>query len=173
MPDIGFARKPRVIYFAYGSNMSSKRLLRRVRAAQVLGIGTLRSHRLAFQKVSDVDGSGKADIVTHDSEHVMGVLYRLDAEAKATLDRHEGLGTGYAEKQVTVIDGNGSIVTALVYIATITDPNLKPFTWYLQHVIEGAVEAGLPESYLQTLSQIETEEDPDTVRVRRELTIYL
>jgi hypothetical protein len=40
-------------------------------------------------------------------------------------------------------------------------------------VIEGAVEAGLPESYLQTLSQIETEEDPDTVRVRRELAIYL
>ena len=72
-----------MIYFAYGSNMSSKRLLRRVRAAQVFGIGTLHAHRLAFQKVSDVDGSGKADIVTHDSEHVMGVLYRLDAEAKA------------------------------------------------------------------------------------------
>jgi len=162
-----------VIYFAYGSNMSSKRLLRRVRAAHVLGIGTLHAHRLAFQKVSDVDGSGKADIVTQDSEHVMGVLYRLDAEAKAILDRHEGLGTGYTEKQVTVIDGNGSTVTALTYVATITDPNLKPYTWYLQHVIEGATEAGLPETYLRTLRQIEAVEDPDTARVRRELAIYL
>jgi gamma-glutamylcyclotransferase len=161
-----------VIYFAYGSNMSSRRLLRRVSAARALGIGTLHSHRLAFRKVSDVDGSGKADIVTHDSRHVMGVLYRLDKAAKTSLDRHEGLGIGYAEKRVTVVDSNGSPVTATAYVAMITDPSLRPFSWYLRHVIEGAREAGMPDGYLQALLQIETEEDPDRTRNARELAIY-
>jgi len=126
-----------VIYFAYGSNMSTKRLLHRVPSAHVLEIGTLHSHQLVFHKVSDVDGSGKADIIAHHSMHVMGVLYRLDREDKATLDRLEGLGTGYAEKRVTIIDGNDSPITAVAYVATVTDPDLKPYTWYLQHVVEG------------------------------------
>jgi gamma-glutamylcyclotransferase len=161
-----------VIYFAYGSNMSSRRLLRRVGAAEALGIGTLDSHRLVFHKVSDVDGSGKADIVAHDSRHVMGVLYRLDQTAKASLDRHEGLGTGYAEKLVTVMDRNGSALSALAYVAIVTDPTLKPYAWYLQHVVEGATEAGLPDSYLEMLLRFEAVEDPDMARASLELAIY-
>jgi gamma-glutamylcyclotransferase len=161
-----------VNYFAYGSNMSSKRLLHRVRTAEVQCIGTLFAHRLVFQKVSDIDGSGKADVVSHPSGHVMGVLYRLDAEAKASLDRHEGLGTGYTEKRVTLIDHLGVAVEALTYVAIVTDPDLKPYTWYLQHVIAGATEAGLPDSYLQMLHQTEAEPDPDNARTQRELAIY-
>ena len=161
-----------MIYFAYGSNMSTKRMFGRVRSAQVLEIGTLHSHQLVFHKVSDVDGSGKADIIAHESEHVMGVLYHLETKAKAELDLHEGLGRGYMEKHVTVIDGGGRSVRALAYVATVTDPDLKPYTWYLQHVVEGAMEAKLPDPYLQTLLQTEAVEDPDTARVRRELAIY-
>jgi hypothetical protein len=148
-------------------------MLHRVRSAHVLGIGTLHSHRLVFHKASDVDGSGKADIIAHESEHVMGVLYHLETKAKAELDLHEGLGRGYMEKHVTVVSSrSGRSVRALAYVATVTDPDLKPYTWYLQHVVEGAMEAKLPDPYLQTLLQTETVEDPDTARVRRELAIY-
>ncbi len=165
-------RRTEVIYFAYGSNMSTRRLLHRIGAVQALGIGTLHSHRLAFHKVSDKDGSGKCDIVECDSGQVMGVLYRLDTRAKTALDGHEGLGNGYAEKPVTIIDGRGETVAAVTYTATITNPGLKPFTWYLRHIIEGAEEARLSGAYLQTLLQVEAIEDPDTARARRELSIY-
>jgi gamma-glutamylcyclotransferase len=161
-----------VIYFAYGSNMSTKRLLRRVRSAHVLGIARLDLHRLAFHKVSDKDGSGKCDIVEHESRYVMGVLFRLDAEAKEYLDGHEGLGNGYVEKNVTVIDGRGEAIVAVTYTATMMDSTLKPFTWYLRHVIEGAKEASLPGRYIETLHQIEALADPEQERARRELAIY-
>jgi gamma-glutamylcyclotransferase len=161
-----------IIYFAYGSNMSSRRLIRRVGPVHELGIATLDFHRLAFHKISDKDGSGKADVIECASSHVMGVLFRLDQKAKQDLDEHEGLGTGYAEKPVSVIDGQGCTVTALTYCAMVTDPSLKPFMWYLRHLIEGATEAGLPDSYRQALMEIEANEDPDEARTRTELAIY-
>lgn len=161
-----------VIYFAYGSNMSTRRLQLRAPSATSLGAGTLDSHRLAFHKISDRDGSGKCGIVESRTDRVMGVLFRLDQGDKEDLDRHEGLGNGYAQKRVTVIDRLGELVGALTYYATITDPNLKPFSWYLRHVIEGAREAGLPGLYLQMLMQAEAVEDKDEARSRRELSIY-
>ena len=40
-----------MIYFAYGSNMLSRRFLKRVPSANALGTGILRHHQLAFHKV--------------------------------------------------------------------------------------------------------------------------
>ncbi len=48
-------------YFAYGSNMSSRRLMDRVPSAQFVSIGKLGEHRLRYHKKSK-DGSGKCDI---------------------------------------------------------------------------------------------------------------
>jgi gamma-glutamylcyclotransferase len=163
---------PVIVYFAYGSNMSSRRLLDRVGTARALGIGTLEAYRLVFHKVSDRDGSGKGDIVECDVSHVMGMLFGLDLEAKRALDEHEGLGAGYAEKQVTIVDGQGARIEAVTYRATVTNPDLVPFTWYLRHVIEGATEAGLPDYYLQRLLATEAVDDRDLARARRELAIY-
>ena len=52
-----------IVYFAYGSNMSQRRLQARVPSATFLGIGILLGHALAFHKISKKDGSGKCDIV--------------------------------------------------------------------------------------------------------------
>ncbi len=48
-------------YFAYGSNMFTYRLEKRVGKVEVLGIGVLNNHALQFNKVS-LDGSLKANI---------------------------------------------------------------------------------------------------------------
>jgi hypothetical protein len=60
----------------------------------------LPKHRLRFHKVSN-DGSGKCDAqATEDSnDYVIGVLFESDNE-KPALDRKEGLGIGYNEKEV-------------------------------------------------------------------------
>ncbi|MDA2919255.1 gamma-glutamylcyclotransferase [Desulfobacterota bacterium AH_259_B03_O07] len=113
----------------------------RIPSAVSKGIGTLRNHTLAFHKVSKKDGSGKCDIVASDADNVIGVLFRIDASEKPVLDRFEGLGSGYDEKEVEIITSDGRRLAAITYYATDTDSSLKPYTWYVRHIVEGAREA--------------------------------
>ena len=91
-----------ITYFAYGSNMSLKRLKKRVCSAKATERGVLRCHRLAFHKVS-TDRSGKCDIPSAtDSDVVWGRLYQIDDREKERLDCAEGRRHGYEDKCVTV-----------------------------------------------------------------------
>lgn len=161
-----------MIYFAYGSNMSFRRLHERVRSAKPLSVGTLRHHKLAFHKVSTKDGSGKCDIVASAGDDVMGVLFEIDSFEKPRLDRFEGLGYGYDEKEVQILTDDGQSVYAFTYYATTIDSALKPFTWYIRHMFEGAKEAGLPQDYVAKLEKVESIKDHDLARERKELRIY-
>ena len=115
-----------ITYFAYGSNMSFKRLRKRIWSAEPKERGVLRCHRLAFHKVSK-DKSGKCDIpAAKESDLVWGRLYHIDAKEKELLDCAEGRGRGYNDKCVTVELDSGTTVCAVTYCATETDPNLKP-----------------------------------------------
>ncbi|WP_018294906.1 gamma-glutamylcyclotransferase family protein [Mariprofundus ferrooxydans] len=160
-------------YFAYGSNMSSKRLQARVPSARVIGTATLTGHRLAFHKFSHVDLSAKCDACesADDTDRVIGVLYHLPRAEKPTLDKVEGLGIGYDEKQVRVHGSDGH-VDAFMYAATRIDDAVKPFHWYKQHVIHGARENRLPDAYLAFIDSFESIDDPDNERHERELNIY-
>jgi gamma-glutamylcyclotransferase len=159
-------------YFAYGSNMSTKRLRARTPSAKVIDIATLTGHRLAFHKVSTKDGSGKCDVIEADAGSVMGVLFEIEQTDKAELDRFEGLNHGYREKSVNVELSSGAIERATTYVATNTNPDLKPFTWYKRHVVEGAKKANLSEPYVKSLEAVPAIEDPDKAREAEELAIY-
>lgn len=150
--------------FAYGSNMSTARLRARVPSARVIGRGVLHGHRLVWHKVSK-DGSGKCDVVATAAPDavVHGVVYAIDQTEKATLDRAEGLGKGYDERQV-VVEVGGEPFVATMYYATRMDPALKPYSWYRAHVLAGAYEHELPPEYIAALEAIEVLEDEDTAR---------
>lgn len=133
-------------YFAYGSNMSTSRLRERVPSAEALGCYALDEHDLRFHK-SSKDGSGKCDAYfTSDPKDVIyGVLFKINPAEKSALDRVEGLGHGYDVKEITVTAHDGTRVTATTYVATQIDMKLKPYSWYVNHVLVGAKEAVLPE----------------------------
>lgn len=154
------------VNFAYGSNMSSRRLLARTPSASALGIARLAGYRLAWHKVGQ-DGSAKCDIVRTgtDDDHVWGVLYRIAVVDRAALDHAEGLGRGYDYRQIEVVASSG-LVTAGVYVATHIDPTLRPFDWYWRHVVDGAAEHGLPHPYQQALRQVIAVADPHPSRGR-------
>lgn len=161
-------------YFSYGSNMSIKRLLARVPSAKKIDTGILEGHKLKFHKISKKDGSAKCDVKqTGDpADYVYGVVFLISQEEKPRLDREEGLGYGYAQKDVLIKLDNGSIVKAYTYYATNIDPILKPMNWYKEHVIRGAKENELPEAYIKAIEAIESMEDTDIERRDRELSIY-
>jgi gamma-glutamylcyclotransferase (GGCT)/AIG2-like uncharacterized protein YtfP len=149
--------------FAYGSNMFSPRLRQRVPGARLVGTAILRAHALRWHKVAK-DGSGKCDIVPAEPGSIVhGVLYEIPAHEKQHLDRAEGLGFGYAEKQV-LVECRTAMLTATAYVATHVDDSLLPFTWYRALVIAGAIEHGLPIAYVNGLRAIDARLDPDEHR---------
>ena len=155
---------PWVVNFAYGSNMLWRRIQARVPSARPLGPAILHGHRLQWHK-SGRDGSGKCDVVpTTEAGHLVhGVLYEMLGAEKPALDRAEGLGTDYDEKQVEV-QGRDGPVTAWVYLAMRIDPQARPYAWYKAIVLAGAREHGLPDDYVAALDAALAIDDPDAAR---------
>lgn len=160
-------------YFSYGSNMSLSRMSARVPSASVIGTYVLRQHSLKFHK-SGKDGSGKCDAyyTGKKTDLVMGVLFEIDSEEKDKLDRIEGLGYGYDEKTVDLVDAKGDRVTAVTYVATNIDEGLIPYTWYKTHVLIGAREANLPSAYVADIEAMAAVKDKDAVREAKQLSIH-
>ncbi|WDF99860.1 gamma-glutamylcyclotransferase [Pectobacterium carotovorum subsp. carotovorum] len=166
-----------MLYFAYGSNMSIFRLKARVPSADPLGCYSLKEHDLRFHKLSRKDHSGKGDayFTANASDVIYGVLFKINPAEKSRLDAFEGLGKGYEEKTVDVIDQNGSVIKAITYVASNSgiDTTLKPYSWYMNHVLIGAKEASLPVEYIENkISSVEAIEDPDRERDTSERAIY-
>lgn len=162
-----------MFYFSYGSNMSIKRLQVRVPSASFFSVATLHEHDLRFHKISK-DGSGKCDAhETNNPEHfVLGVVFEIAEYEKPELDRIEGLGCGYEQKEIELIMQSGEIIKAATYYATNIDPVLKPYHWYKHHVLIGAQENELPNEYVEKISNIESIVDPRAERNELEMAIY-
>jgi len=149
--------------FAYGSNMLSARLKARCPSARPLGIAQLPGHELRWHKRS-TDGSGKCDVVPAECDQaVLGVVYEIHANERAALDRAEGLSNGYDRRDATVIL-NGEAATVSIYVASKTDPTLKPYSWYKALVVAGAKEHRFPAPYIAGLEAVEASQDSNRAR---------
>ncbi len=163
-----------VTYFAYGSNMSLARLRARAPSAVRLGCVTLERHDLRFHKAGR-DGSAKCDaFYTGElTDRIYGALFHIAHHEKPLLDAVEGLGQGYDEKWVEVQTDDGVAVTAVTYIATHIEAGLKPYTWYLEHVLVGAGELSLPRQYIERkIRSVEAVTDGLRERHERELSLH-
>ncbi len=162
-----------MLCFSYGSNMSIIRIQDRVPSARPVVVAKLPKHKLRFHKVS-IDGSGKCDAEeTEDpNDYVFGVLFDISDSEKPALDRKEGLGAGYNEKEVEVVTTDGRAMKSVMYFATNIDSSRRPYTWYKNHVLMGAKENGLPEEYISKIEAVIADDDPDRERSECELSIY-
>ena len=179
------------LYFAYGSNMSERRLKveKRAPSAKVIGTGVLHNHCLTFHKYSKKDGSGKCTIEPSESDKVYGVLFKINNVDKCKLDQEEGRVSddckkGY--KKITVeiemwdskckeCKGGDPVCNVTTYQATPVsiDRKLKPYSWYKQHVLVGAIEQKLPPCYIDYLLRVDADKDCDKKREACELAIYI
>jgi gamma-glutamylcyclotransferase len=157
------------LYFAYGSNMLTRRLTAPRRAPSSVAIGTAfaEGRRLTFDKVS-TDGSGKCDIeeTGNPADRVYGVLFRIDSAETGGLDEAEGLGRGYRKDEIQVVTQNGPS-TAVAYFATDKEPARRPYDWYKAFVVHGAIEHRLPDAYIERLQVVPSQRDQDEARRAR------
>jgi gamma-glutamylcyclotransferase (GGCT)/AIG2-like uncharacterized protein YtfP len=156
-----------MLYFAYGSNMCTGRLKRRVPSAQFVCVAQLPNHSFRFQKRSK-DKSAKADAfyTGRPKDVVWGVIFEFDPKEKPKLDEAEGLGQGYLEKNVTVIDDQNREHHVFTYVADAAhiEPELPPYSWYTRFCIDGARQHGLPADYIAQIEAVPDTEDPDKKR---------
>jgi len=138
-----------------------------VPGAEPVGPATLGGYRLEFAKRS-VDGSAKCTVVEDPAAVVHGVVFRLPAEQRVGLDRAEGLGRGYDERLVRV-EGEAGARDVFLYVANADwlEEGLPAYRWYLEFVIAGAREHGLPAAWIEGLRRARAIDDPDSERQLR------
>jgi len=162
----------RVLIFSYGSNMYSKRLIKRVPSADIYGIGKLRGFKIEFSKRSK-DKSGKATLIrtTNKSDIIWGTISTILKKEKHLLGEAEGVGEGYNEEYIRIKTETNEDLFLITYIAedSYIDKELIPYSWYKTLVVEGAKENGLPEKYIEKLELQKAKEDKNIERAKREL----
>jgi gamma-glutamylcyclotransferase (GGCT)/AIG2-like uncharacterized protein YtfP len=156
-----------ILYFAYGSNMSTTRLRHRVAGCRFAFVARLPNYRLCFHKRSD-DGPAKCNAfkTATPTDAVIGAVYEIPTNEKPALDRAEGLGRGYQET-VLVLSPQGEEITVCTYIAdaAFIDNSLKPYSWYKDFVLAGAEEHQLPPEYVEgRIRAVHAIRDPDPQR---------
>jgi AIG2-like family len=160
----------KILYFAYSSNMDVARLRYRVPSCRFRCIARLEKFQLRFHKRSK-DGSGKCNAFYTGAprDAVFGMVYEIPLKERAALDRAEGLGHGYYEQPLSVLSPDGEKLLVRTYIADpgAVDENLRPYSWYKDFVLSGAVEHQLPSEYIESrIRSVPAIVDPDQDRER-------
>jgi len=142
-------------YFAYGSNLSSAQMIARMGPFPAAfgrpRIARLAGFRLAFNMRGET-GQIYANIV-QPGEEVMGVVYECAEEALEKMDRFE---VGYHRERVEVVSEGGDVIEAVTYVAEAGHvvEGGSPGEEYLQRILRGGREHGLPESYLRQIAAL-------------------
>jgi gamma-glutamylcyclotransferase len=164
------------LYFAYGSNMLTERLKARCASALPVGIAFRRGFAISFSKRS-VDGSGKATLLPQSDPASLawGVLFEIEASQESALSKAEGRDYEQVENFEVILDVSGGQGRARTYLARreSLDPGLRPYDWYLELVVAGTRQHGLPAAYAERLRQVEALPDPEPERKGRQEAIAL
>ena len=147
------------LYFAYGSNMLSRRMCARIPSARAVGTAWIDEHRLSLAKAGR-DGSGKATLVADPDACVWGVLYAIDPAHWKKLDDFE---PGYTRTALVVTTRSRERVGASTYLAPPTASDPVAFAWYKRFIVDGAREHGLPAPYVESLRRLPERPDPNHV----------
>jgi hypothetical protein len=141
----------------------------RAPSARFIMVASLERCALRFHKRS-IDNSGKADAFStgRSTDVVWGVVFELDDNDKPALDQAEGLGRGYSERVVELLASDGGRFNSSMYYADANaiDRDLRPYSWYLRLVVNGARQHLLPADYIARLVKLRAWEDSDCDRDR-------
>lgn len=137
-------------YFAYGSNMSQRRMRERVGDFLDPNPAELYDYKLVFNKKADSGNHTYANVKKSPDSITYGVLYQITERELNILDRYEGYPNHYNRVLKDVFLKDGTQVKAWVYIAR--KEKLYdgfPTSQYLDYLLEG--KDFLPEYYVDDL----------------------
>jgi len=139
-------------YFAYGSNLDTEGMRKRVGSWYDLKKALLRGYKLVFNVYSSSWRGGVANIVEDSQSVVYGAAYLLDEEQLQKLDRYEGVPHLYQRRKV-VIELEGKPVEAFVYIGSNPRQALTPSNEYIALMLRGLKKLGYPDEVLKQVRE--------------------
>jgi cation transport regulator ChaC len=138
-----------MLYFAYGSNMSSAAMRRRCPGARAVGPAALSGYRFFI----GVDGWGSVKPSGGDTVH--GVLWRLTPRDIVVLHAYELLHQGlYVVRHLPLHVGRRR-VSALVYLLRRRTPG-RPKPGYVEAIAAAARDWKLPADYIRSVERWST-----------------
>jgi gamma-glutamylcyclotransferase len=153
-------------YFAYGANIDSSRMARRVPGVRSAGIGRLDGYALEFTIRDREWGGGVANIRTDPDGHVWGVLWRGRDAAFAVLDTYQG-DEAAQRRELVKVEAPGGVVEAFTFRVDGIANHVKPTALYLAHMRRAMAEQGFPGEAFELLIRAErlgpTETGPSIV----------
>ena len=139
-------------YFAYGSNLSTRRMKKLVGSWEDARRALLRGYKMGFYAYSPHWGCGVLDLEEDPSSIVYGAVYLVSEDAARTLDRYEGVPTVSRRLHVTVeAEGMGRI-EAYTYTHVNKRRFVQPAKHYLDSVLSGLREWGYDSVAKEVLS---------------------
>lgn len=129
---------------------------------EFIGPARLADHRLVFTLPDDEWRGGVADLVRAPGDEVWGALYCLSEEDLGPLDAYEGYdparpdaANDYVRRRVRVTSGKDHRdLEAWCYFVRAPRGHVAPSELYRAALIEGAIERGLPESYIENMRRV-------------------
>ena len=134
-------------YFAYGSNMDVNQMAVRCPDAVVLSLASLAAHSFL------INTRGVATVIPTPNQVVRGVLWETSPTDEASLDRYEGVASGFYRKGIARVRVNdGTDKDALIYLASDARPG-QARPGYMERILVAAEHCHLPETYIATLRE--------------------
>jgi gamma-glutamylcyclotransferase (GGCT)/AIG2-like uncharacterized protein YtfP len=141
-------------YFAYGSCVNLESFTETMRKAgcedrfEVLGVGILKDHRLAFTRYSSKWGGGVLDVIPSQGDVVKGVVYSVPEEGTRSIDAREGHPSCYVRQDSVRVMLGWEEVEVFTYTVKDREPEeVEPAQAYVQTVLEG-MKTRLPAEYV-------------------------
>lgn len=123
----------KTLYLAYGSNLNLEQMKRRCPTAKKVGTTILEDYKLTFQ------GGYKSAVATIKPEKdstVPVLIWKLEKEDEAALDRYEGWPRLYRKETLQVML-NGKKTDVMVYIMNDGYPVNEPSVYYYSTIRKG------------------------------------
>ncbi len=150
------ARTTTLWYFAYGSNLDASTFLARRRMEPLeTRVAVLKDFGLRFDLPVGRGERGVANVAPCKGDEVWGVLYLLTYHEAERLDRTEGVHHGvYRRLGVDARDAAGTLLSAFTYNSLHGQAGRKPSRRYINLLISGALQHGLPAEYVKRLQSV-------------------
>jgi len=113
----------------------------------------LLGYKLIFEGYS-INWKGPVSNVVESSDDIVwGGIFKINEDDLAALDCYEGYPKSYNRRQVALEDDEGKEFRAILYYR-VSRGSGEPSRDYLNKIIEGARDCGLPEEYIIKLSEL-------------------
>ncbi|XP_032413522.1 gamma-glutamylcyclotransferase [Xiphophorus hellerii] len=158
-PDNNMENSQTFLYFAYGSNLLKERLQLKNPSATVYCVAKLKDYKLVFGNykglASDRWHGGVATIEDSPGDEVWGVVWRMSISDLESLDNQENVMLGAYRPVELSVKTKGQDISCRTYIMN-SCVYARPSPQYLQVIVMGAEQHGLPTEYQEKLRAIKT-----------------